>query len=109
MKRLQRGQGAECFGDPLQHALRDGDEVEQLTMPAMLAEVGVGHLQHFDIATATERRAQHGQRRVEIGERYGWGGGLQVCSMPSNGAVKKKRRTVADPPLGLLRTYSPKR
>ena len=73
MERLQRGECAERLREALQHALRDRDQVEQVPMAAVLAEVGVRDLQHLGIATPPERGAQHQQRRLEVGQFRGVG------------------------------------
>ena len=73
MERLQRGECAERLRKALQHALRDCDQIQQVPMAAVLAEVGVRDLQHLGIATPPERGAQHQQRRLEVGQCRGVG------------------------------------
>ena len=65
MEGLQRGERAERLGDAVQHALRHRRDVQQVAMAAVLGEVGLGDLQHLDIAAAREGGAQHRERGVE--------------------------------------------
>jgi hypothetical protein len=37
-------------------------------MATVLAQVGIRDLQHLGIATSPERGAQHGERRLEVGQ-----------------------------------------
>jgi len=68
MKGLQRSEGAQGLGNTLQHALRDRDQIEQLAVPEMIAEVGIGHLQDLGKSTTPQRLPQHGQDIFEVGQ-----------------------------------------
>jgi hypothetical protein len=106
---LQRGERGERLGDAVEHALRRGDEVEQVPVAAVLAEVGIGDLQHFHIAATAERRAQHGQRCLDGGKPGGGVLRLQCGPCGRKAVVKKKRRAVSGPPPGVAVDQSPKR
>jgi hypothetical protein len=67
MEGLQCVECAERLRDALQHALCDRDQVEELAVTAVFAQIGVRDLQHLGITAAPEGGAQHGQRRLEVG------------------------------------------